>query len=194
MKKSLLLTFLIIVILIIPNVVKATEIIPQVQYLIDEGYVSGRLEGSTYDYALDEPIKRSEVTKLLLLTKGWTTTDIEGLKVKESIFSDVPSNHWALNYIALAADIGIITGDDAGHFNPEAHVTFAELCAMLVRGDLRWKKIDEESISWPDTFIDVADEFNILVGVKNFSPNDDLDRKTAFKMVYNHLMYKYVSG
>ncbi len=48
-------------------------------------------------------------------------------------FKDVPSNHWAKDYIEKVSKAGIITGDDAGNFRPAANVTKVEAAIMIAR-------------------------------------------------------------
>jgi hypothetical protein len=47
-------------------------------------------------------------------------------------FSDVPENHWAANYIKIAAALGLVRGSD-GTFRPEQPVTRAEGTVLAVR-------------------------------------------------------------
>lgn len=48
-------------------------------------------------------------------------------------FKDVPSNHWAKDYIDKVSKAGIITGDGAGNFKPSANVTKVQAVIMIAR-------------------------------------------------------------
>ncbi len=48
-------------------------------------------------------------------------------------FKDVPSNHWAKDYIDKVSKAGIITGDGAGNFNPNGDVTKLQAAVMMAR-------------------------------------------------------------
>ncbi|SCG81809.1 S-layer protein [Proteiniborus sp. DW1] len=48
-------------------------------------------------------------------------------------FKDVPSTHWAKNYIDKVSKAGIITGDGAGNFNPNGDVTKLQAVVMMAR-------------------------------------------------------------
>lgn len=48
-------------------------------------------------------------------------------------FKDVPSNHWAKDYIDKVSKAGIITGDGAGNFNPSGNVTKVQAAIMMAR-------------------------------------------------------------
>jgi len=48
------------------------------------------------------------------------------------VFIDVPSSHWAKDQIEYFAKEGIVDGYTDGSFKPEAGVTRAEFCKLLV--------------------------------------------------------------
>ncbi|MFA5524120.1 MAG: S-layer homology domain-containing protein [Tissierellales bacterium] len=48
-------------------------------------------------------------------------------------FKDVPSTHWAKDYIEKSAKAGIITGDEKGNFNPSGNVTKQQAIVMVAR-------------------------------------------------------------
>lgn len=50
----------------------------------------------------------------------------------QPLFSDVPEDHWAFEYIKAFADIGVLAGYEDGTFRPDAPVTRAEWSKMLV--------------------------------------------------------------
>jgi len=47
-------------------------------------------------------------------------------------FRDLPDSHWAYSYIGKLADIGVVSGNSEGNFEPERTVTRAEYVKMLV--------------------------------------------------------------
>lgn len=48
-------------------------------------------------------------------------------------FNDVDRGHWAYGYIEKAASLGLVYGVGDGAYDPEANVSYAEFCTMLVR-------------------------------------------------------------
>ncbi|WP_352419537.1 S-layer homology domain-containing protein [Proteiniborus sp.] len=48
-------------------------------------------------------------------------------------FKDVPSNHWAKDYIDKVSKAGIITGDGAGNFKPSDNVSKVQAAIMMAR-------------------------------------------------------------
>ncbi|NLM51099.1 MAG: S-layer homology domain-containing protein [Clostridiaceae bacterium] len=76
-------------------------------------------------------VKRSEFAKIALHTLGleYLAQGNQGY----SKFPDVANDHWAVGYINVAAQQGIIIGDDNGNFRPDDSITYAEATTMLVR-------------------------------------------------------------
>lgn len=63
-------------------------------------------------------------------TNSWTTLYEMRVTSYEDAFSDI-AGHWAKTEIQNLANIGIITGDADGRYNPEAGVTRAEFITLL---------------------------------------------------------------
>ncbi|MDO5713856.1 MAG: S-layer homology domain-containing protein [Tissierellia bacterium] len=159
------------------------------QWLIDKGYVKGRLDNGVIDYAFESPIERDEITKMIVIVMG-KEGEAPAYRGKPSVFSDVPKNHWGIGEINLATEMGWIEGYPEGDFKPDKHVTFAEVCAILTRVDDRFKNIDTTTLKWPDGYVDLARQFGVLDDVKNISPNSPAKRGLAFEMIYNVIIKK----
>lgn len=74
----------------------------------------------------------------LEMTRGMLATVLHRLDGAETpadieLFADVDAEAWYAQAVAWAAGSGIVTGDEAGQFNPEAPVTRAQLAVMLCR-------------------------------------------------------------
>ncbi|MFJ7736015.1 S-layer homology domain-containing protein [Lysinibacillus sp. NPDC097287] len=83
----------------------------------------------------EAPLKRMHLAKMLTLSYG-----IEVDAKNNSKFNDVPSTHWAKDYIESLADIEVIQGVDRQHFAPNGLVTRAQLAALVERSiDFRQK-------------------------------------------------------
>ena len=48
-------------------------------------------------------------------------------------FPDVPAGFWALKYVEYAADQGVVTGYDDGHYHPEYEVNRAQMAVYVAR-------------------------------------------------------------
>lgn len=79
----------------------------------------------------NDAIKRSEVAKMAVATLG--LTDLALGSTNSSKYSDVPSDHWAIGYINVATNQGIVIGDDVGTFRPDDTITYQEAMTIIVR-------------------------------------------------------------
>lgn len=79
----------------------------------------------------NDTIKRSEFAKVAVTSMGME--DIADSFNHPTQFPDVVENHWANGYINVAANQGIIIGDDQGNFRPDDTITYAEAVTVLVR-------------------------------------------------------------
>ncbi|MFJ7952295.1 S-layer homology domain-containing protein [Lysinibacillus sp. NPDC096418] len=83
----------------------------------------------------EAPLKRMQIAKMLTLSY-----EIEVDAKNKSKFIDVPSTHWAKDFIESLADVGVIKGVDGQHFAPNSLVTRAQLAALVERSvDFRQK-------------------------------------------------------
>lgn len=186
MKKTMkvsLAILLIISILALPTFAQS-PLPAKVKWMIDNGHVKGRYDNGKIDYALDEPINRAEVSKILVTYAGYGG-EVKEMSQLPSPFSDVSPNFWAKGFINVASQKQMIKGYPEGDFKPRNHVTYAELSAMLVRLDSRWSEGHEVSAIWPDTYLRVAAEFGILEDIHFSSFDATVTRQDAFSMIYN---------
>jgi len=86
---------------------------------------AGIFEGNNGKFNPNANMTRAQIVKVIVLAFGLTSTDTQ-------TFKDVPSTHWAHNYIAILAANGIALGDN-GDFKPEEPVTHAQFAAFLYR-------------------------------------------------------------
>ena len=79
----------------------------------------------------NDTIKRSEFAKVAVTSMGME--DLADSFNYPTQFPDVVENHWANGYINVAANQGIVIGDDEGNFRPDDTITYAEAVTVLVR-------------------------------------------------------------
>ncbi len=182
--KSFVIVALLIGLFIFPLAQTSMATNQKVQWLIDQGMVQGRNNNGVIDYALDEPIMRAEVSKMLVNYAGYGA-QVSALAKQKSPFKDIETTFWANGYINVAYQKGMIRGYPTGHFRPNAPVSYAELAAMLVRLDARWTDINEQSAQWPSSYMTSAAEYGILKDVYVPSDNAEATRSNAFSMIYN---------
>ena len=110
-------------------------------------------------------------------------------------YTDVPSDHWAIEVINQAAYAGIMQGRDNGEFGLGDTIKRCEFAAMLVRM-MRWDKSIAQSSSFDDInssdwfFADVNTlaERNVY-SESSFRPNDNITRREMAVMLVKALGY-----
>ena len=163
----------------------------KIQYVIDKKLVEGYEDGS---YGLDKNIKRSEITRLLVLANG-NEELAKQLQGAMKIYSDVDTKHWANGVISVgttvpsdANGIAMLAGYPDGSFGPEKDVTYAELAKMLVvlaKKDLTADMV--KNAKWATSWMTWAAQLGILDDVNVADSNKAANRADAFTMVYNAL-------
>ena len=163
----------------------------KIQYIIDKKLVEGYEDGT---YGLDKNIKRSEITRLLVLANG-NEELAKQLQGSMKIYSDVDAKHWANGVISVgttvpsdANGIAMLAGYPDGSFKPENDVTYAELAKMLVvlaKKDLTADMV--KNAKWATDWMTWAAQLGILDDVNVVDSNKAANRADAFTMVYNAL-------
>ena len=115
---------------------RAAELNRTDHYAFLVGYVDGT-------FGPERNMTRAEVTTMFarLLTE-----QIDANKTYTNTFTDVPSSHWASDYIGYMQQFGIITGYADGSFRPDAPVTRAEFAVIASR----FEKLTEGTKSFTD--------------------------------------------
>lgn len=113
-------------------------------------------------------------------------------------YSDVPSNHWAADYVNRATQLGIINGMGNGQFGVGQNVTRAQFATMLVRL-FNWKLVEQASPSFSDnknkgTWYYAAIETAVANGAvlkdkQTFRPNEYITREEMAVMLVRALGY-----
>lgn len=163
----------------------------KIQYVIDKKLVEGYEDGT---YGLDKNIKRSEITRLLVLANG-NEALAKQLQGSMKIYSDVDAKHWANGVISVgttvpsdANGIAMLAGYPDGSFKPENDVTYAELAKMLVvlaKKDLTADMV--KNAKWATDWMTWAAQLGILNDVNVVDSNKAANRADAFTMIYNAL-------
>lgn len=110
-------------------------------------------------------------------------------------YTDVPSDHWAIEVINQAADAGIMQGRDNGEFGLGDTIKRCEFAAMLVR-IMKWDKstaevsafTDASSNDWFYADVNTLAERNVY-SESTFRPNDNITRREMAVMLVKALGY-----
>ena len=163
----------------------------KIQYVIDKKIVEGYEDGS---YGLDKEIKRSEITRLLVLANGQESL-AKSLQGAMRVYNDVDTAHWANGVITVGTTkpssvngIPMLAGYPDHSFKPEKNVSYAELAKMLVclvKDDLTPEMV--KNAIWASSWMTWASQLGILDDVQITDSNKAANRADAFTMVYNAL-------
>ena len=127
-----------------------------VEYINETGIMVGDENGN---FNPNKTLTRAEIATILCRVLQET----ENLAVT-SVFSDVPSNHWANRYIGRAAELGIVSGYGDGKYGPSDDLTYEQAITMIVR-TIYGNAEGEAAGGYPDGFLSIASENGLLNNV-----------------------------
>lgn len=119
-------------------------------------------------------------------------------------YSDLPTDHWANNYIMLMSEKGLIKGYDDGTFKPDINITRAELVTILYRvyntveaqtsvssADF----IDVDAAEWYAPYINWAAQSEYVKGYEDgtFMPDEYITREDIC-VILNRIIEKQGAG
>ena len=110
-------------------------------------------------------------------------------------FSDVPTTHWAYNYVAYCVQQGIIAGRGDGTFAPDEPVTGSAaakmfLCALGYRADLEGLTGNEWELN---TNILANQDAGLYEGLSGIDASKGLSRDNTAQMSYNAVQAQEVT-
>lgn len=164
----------------IPADVKGTRYEEPVQILAALEIMVGDENG---EFRLDDTIIRSEVAKLAIHTMG--LEDAAESSKGQTIFYDVPTDHWANGYINLAVSQGIIEGDGDGNFRPNDPITYAEAMTIMVQAT-GYTISAEQNGGYPHGFVKVCTSNGLAKNVQG-STYDEISRGNVAYLATNAL-------
>ena len=151
---------------------KAAELNRTDHFAFLVGYTGGT-------FGPERNMTRAEVTTMFarLLTE-----QIDAAKTYPNTFTDVPSTHWAADYIGYMQQFGIVMGFNDGSFRPDAPVTRAQFAAIASR----FEKLtagsksftDVPSTHWAAKYINFAATRGWVTGYSDgtFKPENPISR------------------
>jgi len=131
----------------------------------------------------NDPIKRSEVTKIAVALKG--LSDVAGSSSGLTKFPDVSIDHWANGFINVGTTEGLIIGDDLGNFRPDDQITYAEAVTILVRA-LGYEPRALAKGGFPSGYLVTGSSIGLTKGVSG-SANKLIARGDVAELAYNAL-------
>ena len=164
----------------VPAEIKGTRYEEPVQVLSALEIMVGDENGL---FRLDDTIIRSEVAKLAIHTMG--LEDAAESSKGQTVFYDVPTDHWANGYINLAVAHGIIEGDGDGNFRPNDPITYAEAMTIMVQAT-GYSVSAEEAGGYPYGYIKVGTSNGLAKNVQG-SAYEEISRGNVAFLTTNAL-------
>ena len=150
------------------------------------GIVSGYSDGL---YHPEDGLTRAQFCKLAILAEGHG--DQAAGSSYRSLFTDVSAADWALSYINLAYEEGLMAGKGDGTFGPGEAVTLEQAVTVC----LRLLGYTDKDIGpfWPEDYLSKAGKLGLLNGV-SANGSDALDRGQAALLLYNLIQMENAQG
>ena len=148
------------------------------EYLRQVGLYVGYEDGTL---GLDRNITRAEFATLAVRIEG--LEDLQEEHKGETIFKDMPADHWASGYVNIAVSGDLIKGFEDKTFRPQEEITYVQALAVVIRllgyeGDV----VGE----WPDNYVDKGEDLGLGKYI-DLSANDVINRGEIAILIYNAL-------
>ena len=142
-------------------------------------------DGGSGLFRPNDPITRSEVTKIAVALKGLNSAASAATQTK---FPDVRENHWAKGYINVGTSEKLVVGDDLGNFRPDDLITYAEAVAILVRAT-GYEPQAQAKGGYPTGYLVAGNSTGLTSGVNVASARSrsTITRGEVAKLAYNSL-------
>ncbi len=116
----------------------------EIQRLYNDGILQGNPDGTLKPNA--------QVTRAEAVTLIGRALKLDGSR-RSTVFTDVPSNHYASGYVATGVEKGLISGTSATTFSPNDPVTRAQMAVFLQRAfnlnetrpDVMYKDVNQKT-------------------------------------------------
>ena len=123
-------------------------------YLKAFDYISGYPDGS---FKPENDITRAEMVRIMFEFSNEAKAALAKQTTPLNNFKDVPTDHWAKQYIEVAAQVGLVSGYGNGVFKPNNNITHAEALTMIMNvHSLKQAVSSWEDNKWPDNYLKYA--------------------------------------
>lgn len=163
-----------------PDVPANAEYAEAVNALHECGIINGDEKGN---FNPNSSVTRAEAAAIICRLLGMSE---EAKQANTTKFSDVPSNHWANGYVAVAAKQEIINGYGNGKFGPSDSVTYAQMLKMLVCA-WGYEKESQSAGGWPNGYVEIAQNIGISKNVNITDSSKYVIRSNVAVLCYNTL-------
>ncbi len=169
-----------------------------VNYLRSKGTISGYPDGT---FQPDREVSRIEALKMIF--SGFDLDLVLGRTV--SFKDTAESGEWYSDYLATAADKGVVQGYPDGSFKPTQGVNRVEFLKMLFTSmDISVDPVviedpspDVDNLEWYAPYVQYALEKNIFPSLNsnsNFNPGNAMTRAEVAEVIYRLIVVLYNDG
>ena len=145
-------------------------------------YAMGFVGGEMKDISKDTLITRAQFTGYLFKLAGYT---VKEYKTSEIPFQDVSLATPYFNEICTMHEMGVINGTEPGKFSPNAPVTYAQACKLII-DVLGYRTYSEIKYGTElNGYALTAGELDIDKGVKDAKWDTELTAENALTMLFN---------
>ena len=147
------------------------------EQLLDKNIIDGYEDGELHP---EQKLTRAQFAKILRNTfKDIAVTELY------FTFSDLSTDHWAHDYIQVAANAGWLEGFPDGTIRPDSEITYEQAVAVLCRAS----GLVSKNADYPTDYISTAIEYSLTDKV-NALIGDEITREQAAQLIVNILDYK----
>lgn len=120
------------------------------------------------DLRLNDTITRAEAVKMICCAYDVDFSSNNSLV--NNYFNDIPQNHWAIKYINIAKELGIVDGNENSNFKPEDEITYNEIIKMIVYV-LGYSPMADVKGGYPNDYLMIATQLGLTksLSIKNES-------------------------
>ncbi len=140
-----------------------------------KGVISGYTDGTIRPY---NNITRAEFATMTAL--------LFNLPLNDDCTFDDAATHWASKYIRACVDAGAIAGIGGNKFAPNNNVTYEQAVKIITSVAGFCDGYDIASLGgYPNGYIKVAEDFNMLENIENFTVGAAINRVNVASLLYN---------
>lgn len=155
-----------------------------IEVLKKAGFITGYSADSD-DFKVEKNVKRSEFASMIVRAMGLEAS-AKALATIPTGFKDVPTNHWANGYIAVAKQQGFVNGYTDGTFRPDRQISYQDMATMLT---IALGQAEVGTV-YPAGYIVKAQQLGLFNNVNVPAYTDMATRGDVFKMLYNMITSK----
>lgn len=142
------------------------------------GIMTGNPSG---DFEPEKELTRAEMSVIVCNIVLHSLSVYDG----DIIFSDVPKEHWACDYVSAAFDLGIFSGYGDESFRPDSFLTYEEAVKVLIQ-IMGYDAFAAAKGGYPSGYMMQAVELGLLRGIDvEGGMNTAVPRRAVAKMIYN---------